>query len=395
MQEVLADGSVNPPQELKLRQTARRILYVQYTNPCGYPPVLHSAEILAARGWEVLFLGTQALGFETRRPPVRPGIRFKHLAYSDSGLKRALQYPWFCIWCLFWTLRWRPAWVYASDMTACIPVLLLRVFAGARCVYHEHDSPDSTDAAGWWARVCLWARHKTARMAEFCILPNENRAHKFQKQTGTSKEVKVVWNTPLRSEVSGPKRHPEGCLKLLYHGSVVPARVPLTVIHAMKKVGHPVVLRVVGYETIGSLGYVEQLRRTAVELGIPEALEFEGVLERGELMAHCQFHDIGLAIVHAPRDRNLVDLFGASNKVFDYMACGLALLLPETSAWQACLPYGRACDPADADSIAGALRYFCEHPTEMRLMGERGRQRILEQWNYETDFRPVLELLEA
>jgi glycosyltransferase involved in cell wall biosynthesis len=77
------------------------------------------------------------------------------------------------------------------------------------------------------------------------------------------------------------------------------------------------------------------------------------------------------------------------------MACGLALLLPETSAWQACLPYGRTCDPADADSIAGALRYFCEHPAEMRLMGERGRQRILEQWNYETDFNPVLELLEA
>ena len=207
--------------------------------------------------------------------------------------------------------------------------------------------------------------------------------------------MKVVWNTPLRSEVAAPKRHTEGRLKLLYHGTVVPARVPLTVIHALKKVGHPVVLRVVGYETLGSLGYMEQLRRTAGELGIPEALELEGVLERGELMAHCQSYDAGLAIVDAPRDPNLVDLVGASNKLFDYMACGLALLLPETSVWQAFLPYGTACDPADADSIAGALRYFCEHPAEMRLMGERGRQRILEQWNYETCFRPVLELMEA
>ena len=395
MQEVLADGTVNPPQGLKVRQTARRILYVQYTNPCGYPPLLHSSEILAARGWEVLFLGTQALGFETRRPPVRPGIRFKHLTYSDSRLKRVVQYPCFCIWCLFWTLRWRPAWIYASDILACIPALLLRVFGGARCVYHEHDSPDSTDATGWWSRICLWARRQTARRAQFCILPNENRARTFQKQTGTNKEVKVVWNTPLRGEVSGPKRRPEECLKLLYHGSVVPARVPLTVIHALKKVGHPVVLRVVGYETVGSLGYLEQLRRTAVELGIPEALELEGVLERGELMAHCQSYDVGLAIVDAPRDPNLVDLVGASNKLFDYMACGLALLLPETSAWQSFLPYGTTCDPADPDSIGAALRYFCEHPAEMRALGERGRQRILEQWNYETHFRPVLELIET
>jgi glycosyltransferase involved in cell wall biosynthesis len=397
MQEVLADGAVNRPQARKLRQAARRILYVQYTNPCGYPPVLHSAEILAARGWEVLFLGTQALGFETWSPPVRPGIRFKHLAYSDSGWKRVLQYPWFSVWCLFWTLRWRPAWIYASDVMACIPALLLRGFAGARILYHEHDSPpvDFQETAGWWSRICLWARRKTAQIAEFCILPNENRARAFQKQTGTSKEVKVVWNTPLRGEVSAPKRHPEGCLKLLYHGSVVPARVPLSVIHAIKKLGYPLVLHVVGYETLGSLGYMEQLRRTAAELGIPEALEFVGVLQRDELMAYCQTCDVGLAIVHPPADSNLVDLLGASNKVFDYMACGLALIVPQAPSWQTFLPYGVACDPADADSIAGALRYFCEQPAAMRLMGERGRQRILEQWNYETDFRPVLDLIEG
>jgi glycosyltransferase involved in cell wall biosynthesis len=88
-------------------------------------------------------------------------------------------------------------------------------------------------------------------------------------------------------------------------------------------------------------------------------------------------------------------MFGASNKVFDYLACGLALLVHEAPGWQESLSFGLACDPADADSIARALRYFCEHPAEMRAMGERGRQRILEQWNYETHFSPVLEMIEA
>jgi hypothetical protein len=31
----------------------------------------------------------------------------------------------------------------------------------------------------------------------------------------------------------------------------------------------------------------------------------------------------------------------------------------------------------------------------MRQMGERGRQRILEEWNYERQFSPVLERLEG
>ena len=40
----------------------RRILYVQYTTPAGYPPLEHSSRILADRGWEVQFLGSGASG---------------------------------------------------------------------------------------------------------------------------------------------------------------------------------------------------------------------------------------------------------------------------------------------------------------------------------------------
>jgi MFS family permease len=33
-----------------------RVLYIQYTNPAGYPPLQHSSRILASAGWQVLFL---------------------------------------------------------------------------------------------------------------------------------------------------------------------------------------------------------------------------------------------------------------------------------------------------------------------------------------------------
>jgi glycosyltransferase involved in cell wall biosynthesis len=77
------------------------------------------------------------------------------------------------------------------------------------------------------------------------------------------------------------------------------------------------------------------------------------------------------------------------------MACGLAVLVPQMPGWEEFLSYGLACDPMDADSIARALQYFCDHPAEMRSMGERGRQRILESWNYAGHFLPVAELMEA
>ena len=48
----------------RLPQEARpkRMVYVQYTNPAGYPPLEHSSQILAGAGWKVLFLGTGAAG---------------------------------------------------------------------------------------------------------------------------------------------------------------------------------------------------------------------------------------------------------------------------------------------------------------------------------------------
>ena len=40
----------------------RRIVYVQFTDPAAYPPVEHSSEILAERGWNVVLLGTDVFG---------------------------------------------------------------------------------------------------------------------------------------------------------------------------------------------------------------------------------------------------------------------------------------------------------------------------------------------
>src|ERR1041385_5473127 len=52
-----------------------RILYLQYTNPAGYPPLQHSSRILADAGWSVLFLGTGAA------PPLQHSSRI----LADAG----------------------------------------------------------------------------------------------------------------------------------------------------------------------------------------------------------------------------------------------------------------------------------------------------------------------
>ena len=107
--------------------------------------------------------------------------------------------------------------------------------------------------------------------------------------------------------------------------------------------------------------------------------------------------DIGLALLPmTSSDLNFQAMPGASNKAFDYMACGLAVLVSDLPEWRKMFVepgYALPCNPEDPTSIAWAIRRLIDTPGYMRAMGEKGRQRILSDWNYEKSFRPVLEKL--
>jgi glycosyltransferase involved in cell wall biosynthesis len=55
--------------------------------------------------------------------------------------------------------------------------------------------------------------------------------------------------------------------------------------------------------------------------------------------------------------------------------------------------YGITCDVENADSVEAALRWYLDDPARRQSMGERGRQRVLAEWNYETQFAPVRRLI--
>src|SRR5262249_15965707 len=106
-----------------------RILYIQYTNPAGYPPLEHSSRILADAGWKVEFLGTGALGAELRFPP-HPNITTRQMAFCPAGWRQKLHYFRFALWVLGWALWRRPRWVYASDLLSCPVALVLSFLPG-------------------------------------------------------------------------------------------------------------------------------------------------------------------------------------------------------------------------------------------------------------------------
>lgn len=376
-----------------------RILYLQYTNPAGYPPLEHSSRILANKGWQVLFLGTGAFGSNALRFAPHDRITVRQIPFRPAGWLQKGHYIWFSLWSLLWTLRWRPDWVYASDPLSCPVALLLSLLPGVHAIYHEHDSPVSSGGSLFQCS-CLAARRRLVHRAEVCILPNQRRTEDFASELDNGHNVLCVWNCPSLEELSAPRlTHGGSELWVLYHGSIVPSRLPPTILQALKTLPDAVKLRVIGYETVGHIGYVSELREKAARLGISGRIEFVEALPRSDLLEWCRKCDVGLAFM--PRksdDPNEQAMVGASNKPFDYLSCGLALLVSELPDWRQMYTahgFGLACDSDDPESIASALRWFLEHPEERRRMGELGRKKIENEWNYETQFAPVLERMNA
>lgn len=373
----------------------KRILYIQYTNPAGYPPLEHSSRILADDGWQVLFLGTRALGADALRFPPHPNIRVRYLDFCPSGLRQKLHYLFFCLWIFGWVMLWRPRWVYVSDPLACPVGLALSLVPWLRVLYHEHDSP--AQAAGGFQRLVGWTRRQLARRAGCCVLPNEARLERFKAETRTRQKAFCVWNCPSTQEVAPPRAPANGSFWLYHHGSIGPAHLPLEVVSALTRLPDRVKLRVIGYETVGSAGYAGQLKQHAQKLGVGHRLEILGALPRFELMNWCRRGDAGLALMPLrSSDVNQHTMTGASNKAFDYLASGLPLVVSDLPDWRAAYVepgYGLACNPEDPDSIARAIHSLLEHPQDFRAMGEHGRQRICTDWNYEIQFAPVCQLL--
>ena len=379
---------------------SRRILYVQYANPACYPPLEHSSRILADAGWEVLFLGTGAFGADSLKMSAHSRIRIRRMPFCSGGWFQKLHYAVFSCWVWIFVLSWRPHWVLASDRLSCPAVFPLTFFPRMRILYQEHDPPEfSKTHPPLFAKAMQWARRRVARRAAFCIVPNQERRRKFSAEMNREEGIFLVWNCPGKKETGTVRKPISGRdLTLFYHGSSVPSRLPLSVLEVLRRFPESVRIRIFGYSTIGHPNYVDQIKTAAQEMALGDRVRFMGAVPgRQELLQAACSGDVGLSLMPTHSDHpNEQAMEGASNKPFEYLACGLALLVTDLPGWKRMYVdpgYGLACNPDDLDSLEKAIRWFLDHPVETRQMGESGRKRILADWNYETQFIPVFNRL--
>jgi glycosyltransferase involved in cell wall biosynthesis len=372
--------------------TSRRALFVQATEPGAYPPVINAALLLAEDGWEVTILGAPIEGTRLLMPS-HPRVRLEAIAVRTTHVMTKGAYAAYCLRTVSLARDVRPSLVYASDPLSALPGLLAARLAGSRprLIYHEHDSPNAQADLNALVRVC---RRRIMAASGRVIFPNAARAAAIAEDLDFDQgNLAIVWNVPRRGEIVSAPRRDGARAVVYYHGSINPVLLPPAAAAACASLRSKVILRIVGYET-GEGGYVARLERDfgkATEGGL---IDYRGQIPRDKLLQEAAKADIGLAAL--PMDStnlNLQALAGASNKVFDYMAASLPVIVSELPDWRAMFVdegHALAADPRDATSLAAAIGRLVDDPALRTAMGEANRRKIARDWNYDTQFAPIL-----
>jgi glycosyltransferase involved in cell wall biosynthesis len=372
------------------------VLFIQATEAAGYPPLINAAKLFSRAGWRPIFLSAPVAGRTMALPDIA-GMELEEIAARPSYIMGKPAYAEYCRRSVTLAFRLRPDVVYCSDPMGALPGLMAAAVSGSKLVYHEHDSPNRQTDLSLPIRI---SRCTAARRADLIVLPNAARAaHMCAELAADAARVRIVWNTPLRSEVIDTATDwSSQQVWLYYHGSITPDRLPETVFKAAASFQGRVKIEIAGYETASGAGYVNRMIGAygdAANGGLVRSLG--QIPQRSDLLRRAAQAHLGLALMPPEStDINMRHMAGASNKAFDYMAAGLPIVVSELPDWNEMFVrpgHAVAAAPEDVESLKAAIRSLIDAPEMAASMVRRNREKILTEWNYETQFAPVLEAL--
>jgi glycosyltransferase involved in cell wall biosynthesis len=207
-----------------------------------------------------------------------------------------------------------------------------------------------------------------------------------------ARKTVVVTNYAMADEwanVSAADDAHDGAWPLVYAGAITPIRGLREVFAALELLDGPEgkLLALAGKVSPPSLA--EELESAP---GAARA-EFLGVLGRPELGALLAWGRAGI-VTFLPHPNHVE---ASPNKLFEYMAAGLAVIASDFSAWREIVAANRCglmVDPEDRRALADAMQWVLDHPDEAREMGRRGREAVLTTYNWESEGRKLVALYE-
>lgn len=92
------------------------------------------------------------------------------------------------------------------------------------------------------------------------------------------------------------------------------------------------------------------------------------------------------------------EMDGLPIKLFEYMAAGLPVIASNFPLWRSIVEgagAGLIVDPEDPHAVADAIRWILSNPLEAEAMGARGRQAVLDRFNWDAEASKLLAMYDG
>jgi glycosyltransferase involved in cell wall biosynthesis len=370
--------------------------------------VWQEARSLREAGYRVSVICPKGSGFESSHETLDGIEIYRHWIWQASTPAGYLfEYAWALAAEFFLALV-----VYARSrfriLHACNPpdtIFLIALFfklCGVRFIFDHHDlNPELYEAKfgrkGLRYRLVCLAERLTFRTADICIATNESYREVATTRGGVRRErTFVVRSTPdlegiirgvPRPELKQGKKH-----LVVYLGVMGPQDGLDLLLESIDWIIGQKHRDDALFVLIGAGSETPRLRAMAAQKKLESVVKFTGRIPAPELAAYLSTADIGVA----PDPSNPMNDKSTMNKIFEYMAFGLPVVLYDLtegrrSAGDAAL-YAR---PNDAQDLATKILQLLDSDSLRREMGRLGRRRIEEQLNWDIDKKELLRAYEA
>lgn len=374
------------------------------------PRVLKETRSLARGGYDVTVIawdreGTypaqqQSEGFAVQR------VQDVRSSYG-AGLAQALRLPrfWLHAWRRLDTLR--PAVVHCHDFDT-LPAGWLwaklhrrPVIYDAHEYYTELQRPRLRGLAGKVLLSLIGAAEQVlSRSAAAVVTVDERIARRYR-----NRRVVIVGHYPPVEFAGDPERtgvgeaspSPSLSLKgrgnggtLVYAGRFSTDRGMVVIAEALQRLaaqGLRPRLRLLGVWTSPA----EEQAFWQAMTGLEQQVESVGWAPFEQVPAHLVSADVALAVLQ-PIERYVAAL---PVKLFEYMACGLPVIVsdfPANRAVVAGADCGILVDPSNVGAVAAAISRLLTDPTEARRLGDNGRRAFETQYNWQALEQKLLAL---
>jgi glycosyltransferase involved in cell wall biosynthesis len=284
-----------------------------------------------------------------------------------------------------------------------LPARLLASRHRRPLVYHCHDFADRNCTLSLGSRLVRAFQHYFARTADLVIVPDAERGALIARELHLKRAPLLVANAPL----SRPAAKGEALRQALCQRGASFERVVFRQGRIGTGHGIEVTLRSMplwasenwGFAVMGIAepAYLGQLSALAQALGVEKRFVVLPPVGYDQVAQFTPGADLGHAL-YEPVHFNHTYFTTASNKVMEYMAAGLPLLISDTPVSRALLEKyacGLTADHSRPESVAAAVNCLLGDPARARQMGAAAARAFEQVFCYERQFAPALDAVRA